>query len=100
MGKMKQLLDKFEGYVVTADVYFPNESTPEYASTFIEPEFLSADSVKSVITRVRNRRFRISPNKAEINIYKSYGDDALDFKYTKLVKSISLSSKQCKNAWV
>ena len=100
MGKIKQFIDNFEGYVVTADVYFPNESKPDYATTFIEPEFLTADTVKSVINQVRNRRFRITPNKAEIHIFKSYGDGINEGRYSQLVKSISLTSKQCKNAWV
>lgn len=100
MGKMKELIDNFEGYVVGADVYFPDNSIPEYATTFIEPEFLSADSVKSVINNVRNRKYRVTPNKADVYIFESYGDGINSNKYSRLVKSISLSSRQCKNAWL
>lgn len=100
MGYMKQFIDNFEGYKVFADVYFPDNANPEHAQIFIEPEFLTADTVKSVINQVRNRQFRRMPSKADLYIFKTYGDGIRVGEYDHLVKSISLTPKQCKNAWV
>jgi hypothetical protein len=100
MGKIKQFIDNFEVYTVTADVYFPEDTDPYYAEIEIEPEFLTADTVKSVINQVKNIKFRITPNKADLHIYKTYGNDIRGVKYDQLVKSVSLTSKQCRNAWI
>ena len=100
MGRMKQFIDNFEGYTVLADVYFPDDANPQHVQTFIEPEFLTADTVKSVINQVSNRQFKRTPNKADLYIFKSYGDGVHTGQYDQLIKSISLTSKQCKKAWV
>lgn len=97
MGKMKELSTQFEGYTVRADVYFPNVENPEYSEFFVEPEFVSAETVKAVINQVRSRNYRPTPNKATLYIFKTYGDDR---RYSVLTKTIELNSRQCKNAWL
>jgi hypothetical protein len=97
MGKMKELSTQFQGYTVAADVYFPEREHPEYSEFFVEPEFISAETVKAVINQVDNRRYKAMPNKATLYIYKTYGDD---HRYSVLAKTIELNSRQCKNAWV
>jgi hypothetical protein len=97
MGKMKELSTQFEGYTVGADVYFPEKEHPEYSEFFVEPEFISAETVKAVINQVSNRMFKPTPNKATVYIYKTYGNS---HEYSVLAKTIELNSRQCKTAWL
>lgn len=94
---MKELSTEFMGYTVEAETYFEGNPNPEYYSTFIEPEYLTADTVKSVLNK-SNLQFKSSaPNKAVLYIYKTYGENE---NYSQLTKTIELTSKQCKTAWV
>ena len=97
MGRMKELSTDFIGYTVEAEAYFEGNPNPEYYNTFIEPEYLTADTVKSVLNQASIKFKSTPPNKAILYIYKTYGSDS---EYSQLAKTIELTRKQCKNAWV
>lgn len=98
MGRMKELSQNFIGYTIDADVYFKEEHCAEQARDFISPINLSADGVKSVINRVANKNQRVAPKEATIYIYKTYELD--NIKYSQLMKTIQMSSNQCKDSWL
>jgi len=98
MGKMKALSQNFIGYTVDATIYFKEDSLPEQARDFIDVGRLSADGVKSVINRVRNRGQRNIPTEATIFIYKTYELD--NIKYSQLAKTVTMSANQCKDSWL
>lgn len=96
MGRMKELSTQFIGYTVVGEIYFENKAKPEHCETFIEPENLTADTVKSVINMANNGFKTSKPNKATLHIYKTYGDN---HDYAKFDRTFELTGKQCKNAW-
>lgn len=98
MGKMKELSQNFIGYTIDADVYFKEQHEPESAKDFIDPMVVSADAVKSVINRVANKNQRNIPQGATIYVYKTY--ELENIKYSQLVRTLHMSSNQCKYSWL
>lgn len=99
MGKMKQLLENKIGYFVQAELVYLKEPYNEtHIVTDIFDNFLSPDSLKSVINKVQPY-INEPPSHAVLHIYDYYKTlDGQDYKQAN--RTIYMNKKQCKQSWI
>jgi len=97
MGKIKELLDKYIGTTVDANVYFPIEIEPQHVRMLMEEKDPDVTKIKSIIQQVQSPNGNL-PTEAIIHVYDTYDIDG-SAKYMQYLGMIKLEAEECWQYW-
>jgi len=97
MGKMKELLDRYMGTTLDANIYFPIEIEPQHIRVLLEEKDPDLKRVKSIIQQVQSPNGEL-PTEAIIHMYDTYDING-EQQYMQYVGMIKMETEECWQYW-